>query len=84
MDEVEDTVAAKPLWRRIVDYPLVAMLIAIALVLLVSGLAAFLAERAPPIAGFTANMRFGVICAIFLIAAYELAIRHLGERKRDD
>jgi membrane protease YdiL (CAAX protease family) len=84
MDQVEDTGGAKPLWRRIVDYPLVAMLIAIALVLLVSGLAAFIAERTPNVGGFTANMRFGVLGAIFLVLAYELLIRHLGERKRDD
>jgi len=84
MDQVEGAGAAKPLWRRIVDYPLVAMLIAIALVLLVSGLAVFLADRMPTVAGFTANMRFGIIGAVFLIATYELLIRHLGERKRDD
>ena len=84
MDQVEPAGAEKPLWRRIVDYPLVAMLIAIAIVLIVSGFSAFLADRAPPIAGFTANMRFGVICAVLLMVAYELVIRHLGERKRDD
>ena len=84
MDQAEVADAGKPLWRRIFDYPLVAMLVAIAIVLLVSGLAAFLAERAPEAAGFTANMRFGVIGAVFLVTAYELVIRHLGERKHDD
>jgi len=77
-------VQAKPLWRRIVDYPLVAMLIAIALVILTSGIAALIADKIPPVAGFTANMRFGVICGAFLIILYELVIRRLGEYPRDD
>lgn len=77
-------VARKPLWRRIVDFPLVAMLVAIVLVFLTSAFAAFIAHKVPPIAGFTANMRFGVICAAMLVLVYELVIRHLGEHPRDD
>ena len=84
MDQTEATGAQKPLWRRIVDYPLVAMLIAIVVVILVISLSAFIADRAPSVAGFNANMRFGIIGAILLVVAYELVIRHLGERKRDD
>ena len=61
MEQVEAPVARKPLWRRIVDFPLVAMLVAIVLVFLTSALAAFIADKVPPIAGFTANMRFGLI-----------------------
>jgi membrane protease YdiL (CAAX protease family) len=80
----EVTSADKPLWRRIVDYPLVAMVIAVVLVLLTVGISAFLADRVPPLAGFTANMRFGVICAILLVLVYKLVIRHLGEHRRDD
>jgi membrane protease YdiL (CAAX protease family) len=80
----EVTSADKPLWRRIVDYPLVAMVIAVVLVLLTVGISAFLADRVPPLAGFTANMRFGVICAILLVLVYKLVIRHLGEHPRDD
>jgi membrane protease YdiL (CAAX protease family) len=60
------------------------MLIAIAVVLLVSAVSVFLANRTPPIGGLTADMRFAVICSILLIAAYQLVIRHLGEIKRDD
>ena len=84
MDQTEATGAQKPLWRRIVDYPLVAMLIAIVVVILVISLSAFIADRAPSVAGFNANMRFGIIGAILLVVAYEFVIRHLGERKRDD
>ena len=84
MDQTEATGAQKPLWRRIVDYPLVAMLIAIVIVILVISVSAFLADRAPPVAGFNTSMRFGIIGAILLVIAYELVIRHLGERKRDD
>jgi membrane protease YdiL (CAAX protease family) len=84
MNEPVTISSAKPLWRRIVDFPLVTMLIALAIVILVISLSAFLADRAPSVAGFNANMRFGIIGAILLVVAYELVIRHLGERKRDD
>ena len=74
----------KPLWRRIVDYPLVAMLIAIVLVILTGAFAALIADKMPRVLGFTANMRFGAICGAMLIILYELVIRHLGEHPRDD
>ena len=84
MNELAVTEADKPLWRRIVDYPLVAMVIAVVLVLLTAGVSAIIADRAPTVAGFTANMRFGVICAILLVLMYELVIRRLGDPRRDD
>jgi len=84
MSETAVATGQKPLWRRIVDYPLVAMVIAVGLVILTAALSAFLADRMPPVAGFTANMRFGVVCAVLLIILYKLVIRHLGEHPRDD
>lgn len=75
----------RPLWRRIIDYPLVAMLIAIALVILVVGISADIAGRLlPPIPGFSLNMKFDVVCGVLLVALYKLVVRHMGEHPRDD
>ncbi|HEX5259225.1 MAG TPA: type II CAAX endopeptidase family protein, partial [Sphingomicrobium sp.] len=84
---MEDIVEAKqrPLWRRIVDFPLVAMVIAVALFILATTIAAAIDLLAhPAIRGFTFEMKFDVIAVILLIITYELVIRRLGEHPRDD
>jgi uncharacterized protein len=87
---MENQVAAlaeshKPLWRRIVDYPLVSMLIALALVILVIVLSGVIAVRLiPRIHGFSQNMMFDLVCAVLLVLLYKLVIRRLGEHPRDD
>ena len=85
MEQTATVSSDKPLWRRIVDYPLVAMLISLVLYFVVVGLAAFLTTKiAPPVPGFSQNMRFDVICALLLVLLYKIVIRHLGEDPRDD
>lgn len=74
----------KPRWRRIVDFPLVAMLLALVAVFIAIALAAAIGEFLPPIAGLPINMRFDVVCAVLLVLVYKLVIRHLGEHPRDD
>ena len=75
---------AKPLWRRIVDYPLVAMVIAMALVIAVVRLSLTISSKLPAVPGFTSNMRFEIVCAVLLVVLYEVVIRRLGEHPRDD
>jgi membrane protease YdiL (CAAX protease family) len=86
MNQVKSVaVAERPLWRRIVDYPLVAMLIALAIVIVCLSVGLLIAQYLlPPIPGFTRNMRFDLVSIPILIVAYELAIRRLGEHPRDD
>jgi membrane protease YdiL (CAAX protease family) len=86
MDQVKAVSAEKrPLWRRIVDYPLVAMLIALAIVILCFSAGLLIAQYLlPPIPDFTREMRFDLVSIPIVILAYELAIRHLGESPRDD
>jgi membrane protease YdiL (CAAX protease family) len=86
MNQVKSVaVAERPLWRRIVDYPLVAMLIALAIVIVCFSVGLLIAQYLlPPIPGFTRNMRFDFVSIPILIVAYELAIRRLGEHPRDD
>jgi membrane protease YdiL (CAAX protease family) len=84
MDQVAVT-DEKPLWRRIVDFPLVAMVIAVALYILCLGIAGAIATLLlPPIPGFTTEMQIAIVAIPALLLLYELVIRRLGERPRDD
>jgi membrane protease YdiL (CAAX protease family) len=75
----------RPLWRRIVDFPLVAMLIGVAVYLIGIFAAALFAKKVgPAIPGFTAEIRFDLVAAPLLIILYKLLIRRLGEHPRDD
>jgi len=75
----------KPLWRKIVDFPLVAMLIALAVAIACFTIALLLGKHiAPPIPGLAKGLEFDLIAIPLLILAYELIIRRLGERPRDD
>ena len=97
MDKVEAQVRERPLWRRIVDFPLVAMLIGTVLMILVRMLAPFLiatyigftgAHVAPEHLAALINGPYLVPVAIITIlasiAVYKLVIRHLGRQPRDD
>jgi len=79
------TAEDRPLWRRIVDHPLVAMVIALGVLLAFAGLAGGLTEIAlrgsPP---ETVNMASNVASVIAMIVVYKIFIRHLGEHPRDD
>jgi hypothetical protein len=75
----------RPLWLRIVDYPLVAMVIAVLLFVIAITVAGALDKFAiPRIAGFTFEMKFDIVAIPLLIVVYELVMRHLGEHPRDD
>lgn len=85
MDLAEPAGARPPLWRRIVDFPLVAMVIAIALYALAVGIAgavgAILPPLQPPIIATTVN---SLIILVLVLLTYKLAIVRLGEHPRDD
>ena len=85
MDEAQaGAPAVKPLWRRILDFPLVALIVAVALFILANAIAFQLGKLLPPM---DANARLALRALIGIIVVwtvYKLAIRHLGERPRDD
>ncbi len=84
MEEVQ-AVRQKPLWRRIVDYPLVAMLIAIGILFICFTLGLLIGQYLlPKIPGFSTEMKFELASIPLLLIAYELIIRRLGEHPRDD
>ena len=76
--------ADKPLWRRIVDFPLVAMLIALALLYAAIRASAAMSQQIPSIPGFDPLMQFDLICGLMFVLLYLLVIRYLGDPKRDD
>jgi membrane protease YdiL (CAAX protease family) len=85
MDQAASIADDKPTWRRIVDFPLVAMVISVALFLVTVAVAATISNHLlPRVPGFTAPMSFDIVCAVLLILLYKLVIRRLGEHRRDD
>jgi membrane protease YdiL (CAAX protease family) len=75
---------AKPLWRRIINFPLVAMLIAVAVFILALGGSVLIARLLPPMDKAVGDLSKAAIAIGLLFAAYKLVIRHLGEHPRDD
>lgn len=75
---------AKPLWRRIADFPLMAMLIAIALFVLANAATLFIGKILPPMDQDVRTIVQAALIIAVTLLVYKLAIRHLGERPRDD
>jgi uncharacterized protein len=74
----------RSLGRRIAEFPLMAMLIAVVLYACAATLAVLI-QRALPAMPANAKIPIGVLLNVgLLLAAYKLAIRHLGEQPRDD
>jgi len=73
----------KPLWRRIIDFPLVAMILA-TLVFIVTGTVALFAAKPIPDPTGAQQIVWKVIFAALLIIVYKLVIAKMGEIKRDD
>ena len=85
MEDSVEIEKKRSVWQRIVDFPLVAMVIAVALFMLATTIAAAIDILAiPPIRGFTFEMKFDLIAIVLLVIIYELVIRRLGEHPRDD
>ena len=81
---VPAAVAGRPLWRRIADFPLVALLIALALFIVANAVAALLFRLLPAMdrpVEMTVRAAIGIA---IVFAVYKLAIRRLGERPHDD
>jgi hypothetical protein len=77
--------AMRPRWRRIVDFPPLAMLIALLIYFAGVTLAVVITRFiVPPVPLFTRDMRFDVVAAVILVVFYKLTIRHLGSQPRDD
>jgi membrane protease YdiL (CAAX protease family) len=76
---------AKSLFRRIIDFPLIAMLIALGL--LIAGLvcAFLLVQHAiPPMRQVGVQVMFDLVAIPIILILYKFVIVHLGEQPRDD
>jgi len=74
----------RPLLRRVIDFPLVAMVIAVALFIAASAAGTWLGKLLPPMAPNATAAVKGAIAIALMLAVYKLMIVHLGERPRDD
>lgn len=74
----------KPLWRQFVDFPLVAMVIAIALFIAAMAAATQIAKWFPPIPPLEKSGAKALLSIALVLAAYKLVIVRLGEQPRDD
>jgi len=72
-------------WRRIADFPLMAMLIALVIAIACFTAGALIAQfLLPPTPALPRQTRFDLVSIPILLIAYEFLIRHLGERPKDD
>ena len=76
--------AAKPLWRRILDFPLVTMLAAVVLFVLANAAAILAIKLLPAMDQAASTLVRSAIAIGIVLLVYKLAIRHLGEQPRDD
>jgi membrane protease YdiL (CAAX protease family) len=81
-----ETQSAKPLWKRIIDFPLMAMVIAVALFVGTVWLAGMGIRPLPHwgIPDASRQMIAGLVVVAIVVAVYKLAICKLGEEPRDD
>ena len=84
VEESTATPHAKPLWKRIADFPLMAMLIAVALFVLANAASLLIGKLLPPMdIAVETIVRAAIVVGVTLLV-YKLAIRRLGEHPRDD
>lgn len=74
----------EPMWKRVLNFPLVTMAIAIALFVAATAAASFLGKLLPAMDRFALTATRAAIVFGLVVATYKLAIRHLGEQPRDD
>lgn len=85
MDQrIEVASTEKRLWRRIIDFPLVALLIALLLFIYATKAGLYLGELVPPIHQPGTAAAHAVINIALVLVVYKFAIARLGERPRDD
>ncbi len=73
-----------PLWRRIADFPLVALVIAVALFVGANAAGLLIAKLLPPMSQQAMLIAKSAINIVLVLAVYKLAIRRLGDQPRDD
>jgi membrane protease YdiL (CAAX protease family) len=81
---IEERPADVPLWRRIIDFPLVALLIGLIVFACIVAVGGFFRSHRPPMPRLEYTALFTALNVALCFAGYKLVLRHLGERPRDD
>lgn len=90
---MDDTVAVaapparKPLWKRILQFPLVALILAFLLMVAIQGLAAgvsYLSGTPLPGLAQPTDLLFALTVTGLMVLAYKLIVTRMGENPRDD
>lgn len=86
MQQASGTMAAeRPTWRRIIDFPLVALVISAALYIGATVLGAVAGKYVPPSLGPQAvAIAHAALIIVPVVLVYKLVIVRLGEQPRDD
>lgn len=85
MTGIEDQSAERePLWIRVLEFPLVALVVATVLFIVASFLAYFILRYEPPMGADAKALTEAVLNIALLWVVYKLAIRELGDKPRDD
>jgi len=74
----------RPIWRRIVDFPLVAMVTAILLFAFATALSVAIMRSLPPLQRDTTTVIYALVNVTLVFATYKWVIARLGERRHDD
>jgi hypothetical protein len=81
---IERSAADRPLWRRIVDFPLVALLIGVVVFACIVAVGVLFRKNHPPMPRVEVTVLFSALNVALCFAGYKLVLRHLGEHPRDD
>jgi membrane protease YdiL (CAAX protease family) len=82
---VQEAVQAdRPRWRRIVDFPLVALIIGVIVFGCIVAIGVLFQKSHPPMPKVEFLALFAALNVALCFAGYKLVLRHLGERPRDD
>lgn len=84
MEEMHAAAPERALWRRVVDFPLVALIVALALFIAANAVAMLLFRALPPLEKPVEMVVKATVGIAIVLAVYKLAIRRLGERPHDD
>ena len=81
---MEANAARLPLWRRIANFPLAAMVLAVALFIGANAAGLLIAKLLPSMSQQGALIAKSLINILLVLAVYKFAIRKLGEQPHDD
>ncbi len=86
MNDIDRPGRAKPLWRRIFDFPLVALVVGVIAVLVPAGIFAIAVQKLSPDGSATpvVTSLILIVATLISVGMYKLVVARLGEAPRDD